>query len=98
MDFLVAGRMEKSPKVECSSNTVYLKQNRSETIPAIESACWSNLNGEKVLFLANYSSENVVCSVDVKGLIVSRNGEEIEFNGGEITVPKLDAIMIKLDK
>ena len=98
MDFLVAGRMEKSPKVECSSNTVYLKQNRSETIPAIESACWSNLNGEKVLFLANYSSENVVCSVDVKGLLVSRNGEEIEFNGGEITVPKLDAIMIKLDK
>ena len=97
-DFLVAGRMEKSPKVECGSNTVYLKQNRTENVATIESACWSNLKGEKVLFLANYSSKELSCSCDVKGTVVKRNGEEFKFNGGEVTVPKLDAIMIKLEK
>ena len=73
-----------------------MKQNRTEEIPAIESAVWSNSNGEKALFLVNYSDSAVACRVDLSGIAVNRAGDEQGFEGGVITVPKFDAIMIKL--
>ncbi len=95
-EFLIDGRMEICPKIECEKNIVYLKQNRTEEIPAIESAVWSNSKGEKVLFLVNYSDCEIACQIDFKGISVSRPGNEQRFDGGIITVPKFDAIMVKL--
>ena len=95
-EFLIDGRMQKLPSVQCGTQLVYLKQDRSEVIPLIESALWSNKAGEKALFLVNYNETDMTCAVDVAGTLIKRNGEAIEFAGGEVNVPKLDAVMIKI--
>ena len=97
-EFLIDGRMEKLPVVKCDTQKVYLKQDRSEIIPLIESALWRNKKDEQALFLVNYNEIDTVCSVDVVGTLIKRNGEEIDFAGGEINIPKLDAVMIKIKK
>ena len=75
-----------------------MKQDRSEIIPLIESALWSNKKDEQALFLVNYNEIDTVCSVDVVGTLIKRNGEGIDFAGGEINIPKLDAVMIKIKR
>lgn len=99
-DYLVAGRMEKAPRVACGTRTVRLRKRPPVEWPAVIAAAWSKGNKRAVL-LVNYGDKPEPCRVDFEteetGKIVSRTGET-RFRSASPTleVPPLDAILLEL--
>jgi Zn-dependent M16 (insulinase) family peptidase len=79
--YLYAGRMTASPEIECESQSFEIRDyGRSVTLPALLSSSWEASDGSRVLILVNPDENEAKCAVD----------------GVELSVPPLDAIMMKL--
>ena len=100
--YLIAGRMEKSPEIECGTSVFRMTEelhNMAGTAPDIVSSAWSC--GEKrAVILANYHTVERSCRVRFSsgqnGVIVSSDAEKA-FCGNclELAVPPLDAVFIE---
>lgn len=97
--FLVAGRMVKAPEVCSPLCTVHTKNQRPPQLPAVLSAAWQDGDGT-ALILASSLKEDTQVSVtlpeETKAEIITAYGSETA-SGKElkITVPALDAVMVK---
>jgi len=99
-EYLVAGRMEKTPYVSCGTRTIHLVGRAPATRPAVETSAWSK-NGKRAILLVNYGTEPEPCRVEFEssrsGTIFTRSGNHA-FHGKSIIleVPPLDAILCEL--
>lgn len=100
-EFLIAGRMEKAPRVTCGTRRIHLKNRAPAECPRVESSAWEHA-GRRAVILANYSVRPEPCRVDfaspVGGVLRSRTGETA-FDGVYLAleVPPLDAVMLEIE-
>ena len=100
-EFLIAGRMEKAPRVTCGTRRIHLKNRAPAECPRVESSAWEHA-GRRAVILANYSVRPEPCRVDfaspVGGVLRARTGETA-FDGVYLAleVPPLDAVMLEIE-
>jgi len=97
--YLVAGRMQKTPPVSCGVRTIFLKQQTPAKVPAIEASAWEKDNKHAVI-LTNYGEKSEPCRIDLaalcKGSLYSRQKETaFEADSLLVEVPPLDAVLIE---
>ena len=66
--FLVAGRMERAPRVECEETAVHRVGLPDVSVPAVPAAAWRSADGaRRALVLANPDETPHVCTVEEEG-------------------------------
>lgn len=100
-EYLIAGRMEKTPPVQCGSLTVYRKNAAPLEVPAVQVSAWS-CGRKRAVLLANCTGKPEPCRIDfgknVRGTLVSRNEvQKLEADSPVLTVPPLDALMLEVE-
>ncbi len=98
-EYLIAGRMEKTPPVQCGSLTVYRKNTTPLEVPAVLASAWSNGNKRAVL-LVNCTEKPEPCRIDFgetfRGMLVSHNGEQrLEADSPLLTIPPLNVLLLE---
>lgn len=78
--YLYAGRMIAAPAVFCESITFNKRNSARAVLPSVLSSAWEAKNGDRALILVNPNDKASLCTI----------------NRLEISVPPLDAIIIKL--
>ena len=79
--YLYSGRMISAPTVECERVTYETYDpNRTLSLPAILSSAWQSEDGSRALILVN----------------PNENAAECKVNGGTVTIPALDAVILPL--
>ncbi len=93
-EYLIAGRMEKAPKITCGTRTVYRKGHPPVEVPTVLASAWSR-GSKRAILLVNCDEKPEPCRIDfdVKATIVTRNGEH-DFTP-VLTVPPLDALLLE---
>ncbi|MPM75485.1 hypothetical protein SDC9_122478 [bioreactor metagenome] len=98
--YLIAGRMEKAPRVACGSRTIHLRQRPPVRCPAVIVSAWSS-GGKRAVLLVNCGEKPEPCRIDfegtVRGTLVSRSGDRAWDSASPVlTVPPLDALLLEL--
>ncbi len=100
--FLVSGRMEKSPEIECGTGVFRMSEelgNAACAAPEVVSSAWS-CGKDRALVLVNYHATEKSCRVNFPsrqaGHIVSAKTEHtFDAETLELAVPPLDMLMIE---
>ena len=78
--YLVAGKMEKCPKVECATVVIHRVDMPDFAAPAVLASAWRAENGARAVILANTTQQEQPCTV--------------EGHPETIVVPPLDATLL----
>ena len=98
-EFLVAGRMEKAPRLSCGSRKIHLKNRPPEETAAVIASAWSH-GKKRAVLLVNFGEHPEPCRIDFQrhetGILHSTAGDAA-FDGGfsVIEVPPLDAVLLE---
>ncbi len=100
--YLVAGRMEKTPRIACSSQTVYLQKHAPVKVSSVVGSAWSK-NGKRAVILVNYSTLVEPCRIDfendMEGTLYSVDGEfKLAAASVLLQIPPLDAVLLEFDE
>ncbi|MBP5300593.1 MAG: hypothetical protein J6Y80_04230, partial [Victivallales bacterium] len=60
--YLVAGRMEHAPKLQCNSFTIHRVNMPDIEVPAVLCSAWADRKGQKAVILVNPTRETQVCT------------------------------------